>query len=165
VFLGGASAEETDSGLFVYSTFPFIETRTVKSIAEKDLIEREKIVNIEAGTENQDVNEIVKIESDEEKEREKQKQTEVLRKSSESDGYEGNIAELASNNLINNSKSGESKSKIEKSNTSIQKKNWNQITKLFEWVDVDNLLSNPRIVSQARMLHIIVLTIFVSCHQ
>jgi hypothetical protein len=163
VFLGGASAEEMDSGLFVYSTFPFIETRTVKSIAEKDLIEREKIEKIEAGTENQDVNEIVKIESDKEKEREKQKQIE--RKSLESDDYEGNIAELASNNLINNSKSGESKSKIEESNTSIQKKNWNQITKLFEWVDIDNLLSNPRIVSQARALHIIVLTIFVSCHQ
>ena len=90
MILGGASAEETDSGLFVYSTFPFLETKTVKSPTDS----------------NSDTN------------------------------------------------------KSNENNTIIQKKNWNKITKKFDWVTLDKLLSDPRIVSQARTLYFYVLTYF-----
>ena len=109
--LGGASKEETDSGLFVYSTIPFM------NIQIKDK-------NVTFDNKNNDNN-------------------------------NENINDNNDNKDNENSNNDDNRTKKTKllSDQIIFKESWNFKKNCFEWKNNENLISNPRIISQVSTVH------------
>ena len=113
--LGGASKEETDSGLFVYSTIPIINIQI-----------KDKNVSFDDNDNNGN---------------------------HDNSNKNGNIGSNDSNDIGNENDNNENNNKnikIKELSTDqiIFKESWNFKKNNFEWKNNENLISNPRIISQ-----------------
>ena len=161
---GGASKEETDSGLFVYSTFPFIRTKSVLASSDNCCDVRDDsdcIYNYHNNNNNNNNNNHNHDNNDD---------------NNNDDNNNNNNNNNSDNNNINNNTNNKKTSKNEKidndyvlnnkkktctfKNKIILRKNWDPNSRKFRWENIEKMISEPRIISQVRTVVKIVLTPF-----
>ena len=124
---------ETDSGLFIYSKFPFLDTKIVE---EKLLSEEIKVGDKSERTKDSSVS----------------YDTDDCNNNNDNNNNNNNNDNNNDNN--NNDNYHENNSKDKKTRNSIikekliYKKTWDPDSGLFSWKNVENLISNPRVISQ-----------------
>ena len=133
LFVGGASRVETDSGLFIYSKFPFLDTKIVE---EKLLSEEIKVGDKSERTKDSSVS----------------YDTDDCNNNNDNNNNNNNNDNNNDNN--NNDNYHENNSDDKKTRNSmineklIYKKTWDPDSGLFSWKNVEDLISNPRVISQ-----------------